>query len=139
MSTHDPAFGDHVHHSRDVSIPTADALSAIESAYRDLEPKARELNRTLTDLFGPRRDGEMWAYLGQSDDHVYRVFITPVDTSEVLPLVAHLNCVIDKADETDICIRRSSTDASVPFPGIVGEAARLSAIPTTHVKIVRGR
>ena len=87
MSTHDFAFGD-PDHRPDPLFGQLDRFNDAEltERIRDLEPKARELNRALTDLFGPRRDGEPWAYLGQGDDDQWRVYVTPLEIAEHLRL-----------------------------------------------------
>lgn len=138
MSTHDFAFGD-PDHRPDPLFGQLDRFNDAEltERIRDLEPKARELNRALTDLFGPRRDGEPWAYLGQGDDDQWRVYVTPLEIAEVLPLVQHLAEVAEQSESLSAARLSRIYDNQRGLQTLLGEAARFIALPSTHVKIVR--
>lgn len=142
MSTHDFAFGDHENTSG--GDPVAQASAAIDARFQELnqvvcdfEPKVREINRALTDLFGPRPDREPWAYLGQGDDDTYRIYLTPIEMGEVLHLVANLAAIVSQADRAGASQMSSHYDTINLAHQVIGEAARFNAVPSTHVKIVR--
>ena len=143
MSTHDFAFGDHENDPANHPVfGDLDRFNAdeIREVLLDLEPKVREINRALTDLFGERRDGEPWAYLGQDENEEYRVYVTPIGTDDALRLTGRITEILEAAGDEPVGPGMSNLyDCINTAHRIIGEAARFNAVPSTHVKIVRGR
>ena len=143
MSTHDFAFGDHENepapHPVFGDLGRFDTVE-IQEVLLDLEPKVREINRAFTDLFGDRRDGEPWAYLGQDENDEYHVYVTPIQPDDALRLTGRILEILDASrDEVARPHVSNLYDSINTAHRIIGEAARFNAVPSTHVKIVRGR
>lgn len=139
MSTHDSSFGDPENQpDGDIAATLEDRFTVLEQIIRDLEPKVREVNRKFTDIFGVRRDGEPWAYLGQDENEEYRVYFTPLDATEALQLVIRIDEVLSLVDD-DRPSPSPLYDAGNFVHQVLGEAANCTRVPSTHVKIVRGK
>lgn len=112
---------------------------AIEMKYLDLEPKARELNRHLTELLGPcpgNTQGQ-WAFVAHDESGTFHIALESIPAHKVLFLVARLaeisELVVDELREV-----ASNTPYQPNLgPSIVGDAAQLKSVPITHVRVVR--
>lgn len=115
-----------------------EAFSEVEHFVLDLEPKVREVNRVLVPLFGrcsTSEDGS-WAFITKDDSGQYFVALEPIPVEKALQLVARLaevNAILD--DSETLTHSRSNYQADLG-PSIVGDAARLNYVPSTHVRVV---
>jgi len=138
MSTHDFASGDHENLPDPGFGPAFETrIAEIARECQDLDPKVRELNRALTEIFGPRADKQEWAYLGRDENDVHRIFLTPVDPDEVLRLVLRVNTIIVDAEIDRAVVATRLYENIASSHNVIGEAARFRAVPSTHVKYVR--
>ena len=111
----------------------------IEMKYLDLEPKARELNRHLTELLGPcpgNAQGQ-WAFVAHDESGTFHIALESIPVHKALFLVARLaeisELVVDELREV-----ASNTPYQPNLgPSIVGDAAQLKNVPITHVRVVR--
>lgn len=125
------------------SLPENDDLNPahaeIEKRYLDLEPKARELNRHLTELLGPcpgNADGQ-WTFVSHDESGEFHIALESIPANKVLVLVARLaeisELVVDELRE----VASNKNYQPNLGPSIVGEAAQLKSVPITHVRVVR--
>lgn len=117
----------------------ATSFAAIEVEVMDLEPKVRELNRQLVAFLGrcPGSESGNWAYLARNDDGGFCVAFETLSMDKVLHLVSHIERALDILEEEGGAIIPGHTHATDLAPSIIGEAAHLMFIPTTHVRVVR--
>ena len=124
-------------------FPKNDDLSEahveIEKHYLDLEPKARELNRHLTELLGPcpgNPQGQ-WAFVSHNELGEFHIALESIPANKVLVLVSRLSeisaLVVDELRE----VASNKNYQPNLGPSIVGEAAQLKSVPVTHVRVVR--
>jgi uncharacterized FlaG/YvyC family protein len=116
-----------------------ETLAEVELFVKDLEPKVREINRVLVPLLGKcatSADGS-WAYIVKEDDDTYKVALESIPVESVLGIVARASEVLSIIDAAEgVAISRPSYHPDLG-PAIVGDAARLTHVPTTHVRVVR--
>jgi uncharacterized FlaG/YvyC family protein len=116
-----------------------ETLAEVELFVKDLEPKVREINRVLVPLLGKcaaSTDGS-WAYIVKEDDDTYKVALESIPVESVLGIVARVSEVLSiVADADGVAVSRPSYQPDLG-PAIVGDAARLTHIPSTHVRVVR--
>ena len=136
MSTSPSPFDDDFLSSDQTLLET---LAEVELFVTDLEPKVREINRVLVPLLGKcstSSDGS-WAYIVKDDNDNYMVALESISVDSVLGIVARASEVLSIIDGTDgVALSRPSYQPDLG-PAIVGEAARLVNIPSTHVRVVR--
>jgi hypothetical protein len=78
-----------------------------------------------------------WAYIVKDHDDTYKVALESIPVESVLGIVARVSEVLSiVADADGHSIARPSYQSDLG-PAIVGDAARLTHIPTTHVRVVR--
>ena len=116
-----------------------EAYQEIEKNFLDLEPKARELNRHLVDLLGPcpgNPDGQ-WAFVAHDTEGKFHIALESIPVHKVLGLVARMS-EITKLISDEFAFNSHGTQYQPNLgPIIVGDAAQLKSIPTTHVRVVR--
>lgn len=117
-----------------------DALSEIELVVRDYEPKVRELNRKLNDVLGshPSSPSGAWLYLAKNDAGEYFIALEELqlrDFSKLAWVLGEVADLVDGAPKIAGLIPQSEIDLG---PSIVGDAAKLQFLPTTHVRVQRG-
>lgn len=117
----------------------ATSFAAIEVEVMDLEPKVRELNRQLVALLGrcPGSETGNWAYLARDDEGGFCVAFETLPMDKVLHLVSHIERALNVLEEEGGAIIPGHTHAPDMGPSVIGEAAHLMFIPTTHVRVVR--
>lgn len=126
------------------SLFTADA--ALEEAFTrthrlvlELEPLARDLNRILTDAFGPHptsTDGT-WTYIEQCDDDSYLIGLESLLPQHVFVVSDILRRSLSAAFASGDVSRTNLAAAVDIGPSIVGEAAQLRSVPPVHVRVER--
>ena len=111
----------------------------IEQCVLDLEPKVREMNRVLVPLLGkcPTSADGSWAYLAKNDNDEFIIGLETLPVDNVFALVARLAEVIVILDGNDSGVRVRDSYQPDLGPSLLGEVARLQAIPTTHTRWVR--
>lgn len=136
MSTSPSPFGDDFLSSDQSLLET---LAEVELFVKDLEPKVREINRVLVPLLGKcstSLDGS-WAYIIKDHDDNYQVALESIPVDSVLGIVARVSEVLSIIDDADgAAFTRPSYQPDLG-PAIVGDAARLTHVPSTHVRVVR--
>lgn len=127
---------------RDDRYTTTDletTFEEIERSVLDLEPKVRDLNRQLCGLLGRCPVGESgnWAYLARNDEGNFCVAFEMLPFDKVLQIASHIQRVLDIFDaEGHSPVSGHSLGVDLA-PSILGDAAHLTYIPTTHVRVVR--
>jgi hypothetical protein len=115
------------------------AYQEIEKNFLDLEPKARDLNRHLTDLLGPcpgNVEGQ-WAFVAHDSAGNFHIALESIPTHKVLALVARMSEIADLISDEIAFTSHGAQYQPNLGPLIVGDAAQLKSIPTTHVRVVR--
>lgn len=111
----------------------------VEKCVLDLEPKVREMNRVLVPLLGkcPSSADGGWAYLAKNDNDEFVIALETLPVDSVMALVARLSemVLILEDDNSSVRIRDSYQPDLGPL--LLGEVARLQAVPTTHTRWVR--
>ena len=136
MSQSPSPFDDHFESSDQSLLET---FAEVEHFVLDLEPKVRELNRVLVPLFGkcPTSKDGSWAFIIKDENDQYSVGLEPFPLNSVLGVVARVSEVLTiVADSDDASLVRGSYQPDLG-PAIVGDAARLVDVPSTHVRVVR--
>ncbi len=116
-----------------------ETLAEVELLYSDLEPKVREVNRVLVPLLGacPTSADGSWAYIVKNDDDEFLIALESIPFDKAFALVGRLDEVLDIVDDAnDVSFSRPSYQHDLG-PAIVGEAALLTYVPSTHVRVVR--
>lgn len=116
-----------------------ETFAEVELFYKDLEPKVREMNRVLVPLLGKcatSADGS-WAYIVKDDIGAYMIALEPIPTDSVLGIVARVSEMLSIIDDAECSTFVRSSYLPDLGPVIVGDAARLTHVPSTHVRVVR--
>lgn len=115
------------------------AAAEVEYVATHLEPRARHLNRRLTDVFGahPSSENGSWVYIRQHDDGTFSLAIEDLAVEHAFRLEGHLDVLSGLTENAgvDPCFTRHP--AVDPGALIVGDAAQLRHIPSIHVRIDR--
>lgn len=111
------------------------ALAEAHECVQDLEPKVRELNRVLVPLLGkcPTTIDGGWAYLAKDDNDEFIVALATIPMDKVLALVARVGEILEIVSDSTSAIRVRDSYQPDLGPSIVGEVARLTQIPRTHI------
>lgn len=123
--------------------PSDEALlntyAEVEQCVLDLEPKVREMNRVLVPLLGkcPTSEDGGWAYLAKNDNDEFVIGLETLPVDNVLALVARLSEMMVILDDNDSGVRIRDSYQPDLGPLLLGEVARLQAVPTTHTRWVR--
>jgi hypothetical protein len=123
--------------------PSDEALlhtyAEVEQCVLDLEPKVREMNRVLVPLFGkcPTSADGSWAYLAKNDNDEFVIGFESLPVDCVMALVARLAEMVVILDGNDSGVRVRDSYQPDLGPLLLGEVARLQAVPTTHTRWVR--
>lgn len=136
MSTSPSPFGDDFSSSDEAMLNT---YAEVEKCVLDLEPKVREMNRVLVPLFGkcPTSEDGSWAYLAKNDNDEFIIGLESLPVDNVLALVARLAEMVVILDNSDSGVRVRDSYQPDLGPALLGEVARLQAVPTTHTRWVR--
>ncbi len=118
-----------------------DSLAEIEMVVRDYEPKVRELNRKFNDVLGshPSSPNGAWLYLAKAQDGTYFIAMEDLkiaDFSKVIWVLGQAAQLVKDAPK--LVGAEPDTDIDLG-PVVVGDAAQLTFVPTTHVRVNRGR
>lgn len=116
-----------------------ETLAEVELLYSDLEPKVREVNRVLIPLLGkcPTSPDGTWAYLIKDENGDFLIAIEPITSASALSIVGRIETVLDIVEDADgVSFTRPSYQHDLG-PSIVGDAALLTYVPSTHVRVVR--
>lgn len=103
---------------------------------QEVEPKARELNRHLTAVLGrcaSHPEGH-WVSIARTPDGGVQLQLSPVETASVLVLVARLAEISEVLEDTAPQILSSRVYESDLGPLVVGEAAAVRQVPSTHLR-----
>lgn len=117
----------------------ANSLDEVERSVMDLEPKVRDLNRHLVALLGrcPAGESGNWAYLARTDRGDFCVAFELLPFDKVLQIASHIQKVLDVFDAEGLALVSGQTLGVDLAPSILGDAAQLTYVPTTHVRVVR--
>ena len=135
MSVSPSPFGDEFGPTDQALINT---LTEVELFVLDLEPKVREVNRVLVPLFGrcaTSEDGS-WAYITKDENGCYFIALESIPVDKALQLVARLSEVNAILEDSDALSHARGSYTPDLGPSIVGDAAQLNYIPSTHVRVV---
>lgn len=115
------------------------SLEEIERSVMDLEPKVRDLNRQLVSLLGRCPVGESgnWAYLARNDQGEFCVAFETLPFDKVLQIASHIQRVVDVFDAEGLALSPGQSHGVDLAPSILGDAAQLTYVPATHVRVVR--
>lgn len=121
------------------SCDLATSFAEIEMAVLDLEPKVRDLNRRLVALFGkcPTSETGNWAYLARNDVGEFIVAFENLQMDKVLQIVTQVDRILDVVEDGGGVASYNHPHAADLGPSVVGDAAGLLFVPTTHVRVVR--
>lgn len=123
--------------------PTDEALlttyAEVEQCVLDLEPKVREMNRVLVPLLGkcPSSADGSWAYLAKDDNDQFVIGLETLSVDKALSLVARLAEILVLVEDNESGVRVRDSYQPDLGPALLGEIARLQAVPTTHTRWVR--
>lgn len=126
----DPQFG---------SIDLDATFAEVERSVLDLEPKVRDLNRHLVALLGrcPASESGNWAYLARNEDGEFRVAFEMLPFDKVLQIASHVARIVEVIEQEGHVSSVGQSHGVDLGPGVVGDAAGLMFIPTTHVRVER--
>lgn len=115
------------------------SLDEVQRSVMDLEPKVRDLNRQLVALLGrsPTGDGGNWAYLARNEQGEFCVAFEVLPFDKVLQIASHIQQVLDVFDADGHSLVSGHSHGVDLTPSILGDAAHLTYVPTTHVRVVR--
>lgn len=121
------------------SFVPSQSIEEIEKIVLDFEPKIRDLNRHMIDVLGPCPASENgnWAYLARNEDGEFVVAFEQLSIKTGVKLSNRLLDIYRVLDEVDLNAPSSSNYQPDLGPAIVGDAATLRFVPTTHVRVVR--
>lgn len=104
-----------------------------------LEPRARQMNRRFTDVFGshPSSPDGAWVYIEHREDGTYALAFESIAVDHAFRLEEHFDAITDLVDEAGLHPCFSRMPGIDPGALIVGDAAQLRAIPSIHVRIER--
>lgn len=120
-------------------VDLAVSLDEVERSVMDLEPKIRDLNRQLAALLGrcPMGDTGNWAYLARNHKGDFCVAFELLPFDKVLQIASHIQQVLDVFDAEGHSLVSGHSHGVDLAPSILGDAAHLTYVPTTHVRVVR--
>ena len=115
------------------------SIEEIEKVVLDLEPKIRDLNRHMIDVLGPCPEAENgnWAYLARTEDGDFIIGFEQLSFKSGMKLSHRFLDIYRILDEVDVAAPSSSQYQPDLGPAIVGDAASLRFLPSTHVRVVR--
>ena len=117
------------------------AFSELEMVVRDFEPKVRELNRKFADALGvhPSSATGAWLYLAKKEDGQYFIAMEELKIADFSKLLWVLGVVSSLVAGAPKLTAGVEPDVQLDLgPTVVGEAAALTFVPTTHVRVKRG-
>mgnify|MGYP006898270984 FL=1 len=114
-------------------------IEEIEKVVLDLEPKIRDLNRHMIDVLGacPENESGNWAYLARTESGEFVIGFEQVSIKSGMKLSNRFLDVYRILDDIDVAAPTSSQYQPDLGPSIVGDAASLRFVPSTHVRVVR--
>lgn len=115
------------------------SIEEIEKVVLDLEPKIRDLNRHMIDVLGPCPETEngTWAYLARTEDGDFVIGFEQLSFKSGMKLSNRFLDIYRVLDGVNIAAPSSSQYQPDLGPAIVGDAASLRFLPSTHVRVVR--
>ena len=115
------------------------SIEEIEKVVLDLEPKIRDLNRHMIDVLGacPENETGNWAYLARTEAGEFVIGFEQVSIKSGVKLSNRFLDVYRILDDIDVAAPSSSQYQPDLGPSIVGDAASLRFVPSTHVRVVR--
>lgn len=133
--SHSPSpFGDDFE-----SFVPSQSIEEIEKIVLDFEPKIRDLNRHMIDVLGacPTNENGNWAYLARNEDGEFVIAFEQLSITSGMKLSNRFLDVYRVLDDVDQFAPSSSNYQPDLGPAIVGDAATLRFVPSTHVRVVR--
>jgi hypothetical protein len=115
------------------------SIEEIEKVVLDLEPKIRDLKRHMIDVLGacPENETGNWAYLARTELGEFVIGFEQVSIKSGMKLSNRFLDVYRILDDIDVAAPSSSQYQPDLGPSIVGDAASLRFVPSTHVRVVR--
>lgn len=139
MSTSSFPFGDDSSAESELFRELSTMSSTVELLVQEVEPKARELNRQLTSLFGrcPSDPEGRWLTIVCDSDGAVRFQLATIEPSAALHLVARIAEISEILEDNVPQFVSSRPYESDLGPLVVGEAALLRHVPSTHLRSVQ--
>lgn len=139
MSTSSFPFGDDSSSESELFRELSSMTSTVEQSVQELEPKARELNRHFTALFGrcPSDPQGSWVTIVRDDQGFVAFQLASIDPGAALHLVARLSEVSEILEDNLPQFVSSRPYESDLGPVVVGDAALLRHVPSTHLRSVQ--
>ena len=136
MSTNPSPFDDG-NQPFDSTLTTA--LQQVEKIFQDYEPKVRELNRKFTDVLGrhPSSEDGQWVFLATNEQGEYFFGLESISIEHFSKLVCVLGDIGELLEDSPIHSRSNSEPLTDLGPMIIGDAAKLTYVPTTHIRVKR--
>ena len=121
------------------SFVPSQSIEEIEKIVLDFEPKIRDLNRHMIDVLGdcPANENGNWAYLARNEDGEFVIAFEHLSITSGMKLSNRFLDVYRVLDGVDQSAPSSSNYQPDLGPAIVGDAATLRFVPSTHVRVVR--
>lgn len=133
-----PSSGDSSPHP-ELLLELSSMSETVTRLVQEVEPKARELNRHLTAVLGrcaSHPDGH-WVSIAHTPDGGVHLQLSAVDTASALVLVARLAEISEVLEDNAPHVLSSRTYESDLGPLVVGDAAALRNVPSTHLRGVQ--
>lgn len=139
MSTSSFPFGDDSSVESELFHQLSTTSSTVEVLVQEIEPKARELNRQLTSLLGrcPGDPEGRWVTIGRDENDEVVFQLGSIDPGAALHLVARLSEVSEILEDTVPQYVSSRPYESDLGPLVVGDAALLRQVPSTHLRPIQ--
>ena len=104
-----------------------------------LEPQVREMNRHYRDVLGahPNSPDGSWVYLAKTADGEYLFAFHPITTDRATLHCAQVGDQAAAIDGYNNGFGADSGEYGDIGPQIIGDAASLSYVPSTHVQVER--
>ena len=117
-----------------------ESLAEVEMVVRDYEPKVRELNRKFKDVLGshPTSANGAWLYLAKAEDGTYFIAMEDLKIADFSKVVWVLGQVAQLVHDAPKLMGAEPEGDPDLGPTVVGDAAQLTFVPTTHVRVNRG-
>ena len=115
------------------------AMQETEYLVQHLEPKVRELNRRYRDLLGahPESSDGNWVYLARDENGEFVFAFETISVGKINLHAARVGETSDYLDDSLLSDNSDFRDADDIGAVIVGEAASLTTVPRTHVRLER--